>query len=76
MPAIGRAYVDLDRGIFYRLAEGHAETKKRQPPVPLPPRLLAHMRRWHERKLIARHFVEFNGAGVKSVKTGFKRRSA
>jgi integrase len=72
VPAIGRAYVDLDRGIFYRLAEGHAETNKRQPPVPLPPRLLAHMRRWRERKLIARHFVEFNGAGVQSVKTGFK----
>ena len=72
VPAIGRAYVDLDRGIFYRLAQGHAETKKRQPPVPLPPRLLTHMRRWHERKLIARHFVEFNGVGVQSVKTGFK----
>jgi integrase len=71
-PAIGRAYVDLDRGIYYRLAQGHAETNKRQPPVPLPPRLLAHMRRWKERKLIARHFVEFNGVGVKSVKTGFK----
>ena len=71
VPAIGRAYVDLERGIFYRLAEGHAVTNKRQPPVPLPPRLLAHMRRWHERKLIARHFVEFNGAGVQSVKTGF-----
>ena len=30
------------------------------------------MRRWKRFKLIARHFVEFDGEGVKSVKTGFK----
>jgi integrase len=71
--AIGRSYVDLDRGVFYRLAQGKAETNKRQPPVPLPKRLLTHMRRWKARKLIARHFVEFNGNGVLSVKTAFKR---
>ncbi|HEX7790246.1 MAG TPA: tyrosine-type recombinase/integrase [Afipia sp.] len=73
VPAIGRSYVDLDRGIFYRLAQGKAATNKRQPPVPIPPRLLAHMRRWKEREVIARHFVEFNGETVASVKTAFKR---
>jgi integrase len=71
-PAIGRSYVDLDRGVFYRRQQGKAETNKRQPPVPLPQRLLTHLRRWKRKKLIARHFVEFNGAGVQSVKTGFK----
>jgi integrase len=45
-PTEGRAYVDLDRGVFYRRADGERETKKRQPPVRLPDRLLAHMRRW------------------------------
>ena len=69
--AAGRSFVDLDRGIFYRLAEGQARTNKRQPPMPLPPRLLAHMRRWHERHLIVEYFVEFNGAPVASVKTAF-----
>lgn len=43
--AVGNSYVDLQRGIFYRLAHGHIQTKKRQTPVPLPPRLLAHMPR-------------------------------
>jgi integrase len=71
LPAIGRSYVDLGRGIFYRLATGKRATNKRQPPMPIPPRLLAHMRRWHDRRLIASHFVEWNGAGVKSVKTAF-----
>lgn len=72
LPAIGRSFVDLDRGIFYRLATGKRATNKRQPPVPVPPRLLAHMRRWKNRRQIASHFVEWNGAGVKSVTTAFR----
>jgi len=30
-----RSFVDLDSGVFYRLAEGTTETNKRQPPVKL-----------------------------------------
>jgi integrase len=72
IPAVGRSYVDLDAGLFYRKPTGKAATKKRQPTVPIPPRLLAHMRRWHARGLIKEHFVEFYGKPVKSVKTAFK----
>jgi hypothetical protein len=64
----GRSFVDLERGIFYRKQIGKRATKKRQPPAPVLPRLLAHMRRWTERKLIADCFVEFNGKPVASVK--------
>ena len=67
----GRSFVDLDRGIFYRRAQGARETNKRQPPVPIPPRLLAHMRRWKRTGIAVNHFVEWNGKGVASVKTGF-----
>jgi integrase len=73
VPAIGRSFVDLDAGLYYRKPAGSQETKKRRPTVPIPPRLLAHMRRWHERGLITEHFVEFNGKPVKTVKTAFKR---
>lgn len=45
-PTPGHGFVDYDRGIFYRRAAGARETRKRQPPVKLPVRLLAHMRRW------------------------------
>ena len=45
-PAIGRGYVDLERGVFYRRAQGTRETKKRQPSIRLNGRLLAHLRRW------------------------------
>jgi integrase len=68
----GRSFVDLDRGIFYRKPIGIRATNKRQTPAPVPPRLLAHMRRWTRLKLIADCFVEFNGKPVDSVKKGFR----
>lgn len=45
-PTPGRGFVDLERGVFYRKGQDVRETKKRQPPVRIPDRLLAHMRRW------------------------------
>lgn len=69
----GRSFVDLERGVYFRRAQGKRKTNKRQTPVPLPGRMLAHMRRWHRLGLIKTHFVEFNGLPVKSVKTGFTR---
>src|SRR5262245_46326612 len=68
----GRSHIDLERGIFYRLAEGARATNKRQPPVPLPRRLLAHLRRWASKGIIKVFFVEWNGRPVKSIKTAFK----
>jgi integrase len=68
----GRSFVDLEHGIFYRRAEGATPTKKRQPPAPIPPRLLAHLRRWHAKGVVNEHFVEWNGAAVASVKTALK----
>lgn len=65
--------MDLDRDIFYRKPIGKRATRKRQTPAPIPPRLLAHMRRWKERKLMAHGFVEFNGKAVTSLKKGFRR---
>ena len=68
----GHSFVDLEQGIYYRLAIGRRATNKRQSPAPLPPRLLAHMRRWVRRGIITTHFVEWHGAPIKSVKTGFR----
>jgi integrase len=71
MPTVGRGHVDLERGVFYRLAIGRRQTRKRQPPVKLPPRLLAHMRRWAARGLARKAVVEWNGKPVESVRKGF-----
>jgi integrase len=70
-PAVGRGYVDTDSGVFYRRRQGARQTNKRQPPVRLPARLLAHLRRW-KRLGIARHaVVEWNGKPVLSVRKSF-----
>jgi integrase len=68
----GRSFVDVESGLFYRLAEGKVQTKKRQTPVPIPPRLLAHLRRWATNGSMRGHVVEWSGDRVKSVKTAFK----
>ena len=71
-----RSLIDLESGLFYRLAEGAVATNKRQPPVRLPKRLLAHIRRWRDRWIIAQHVVEWDGLPVKSIKVGWKRAVA
>jgi hypothetical protein len=70
-PAIGRGYVDVERGLFYRRAEGARETKKRQSPIRLPQRLLAHLQRWHRLGIATHAVVEWNGKPVRSVRRGF-----
>ena len=68
----GRAWVDLDNGVFYRRAIGSRGKRKPQPPAPIPERLLAHLRRWHRLGLVNEYFVEWNGKPLKSVKTAFR----
>lgn len=71
-----RSFVDLESGIFYRLAEGATETNKRQPPAPIPPRLLAHIRRWKAKGIIASHIVEWRGEPVASIKNAWAQAVA
>jgi len=70
-PTAGRGWVDLDRGVFYRRAVGVRETKKRTPAIPLPPRLLAHLRRW--KRLGQTFAVEWNGEAIASPRKAFER---
>ena len=65
----GHGWIDLDRGVFYRRPPGQRETKKRQPPVPLPDGLLAHLRRWKRQG--QRFAVEWLGQPVQSVDKAF-----
>ena len=70
-PAIDRGYVDLECGVFHRRALGARETKKRQPPVRLPDRLLAHLRRWERLGIARQAVIEWNGKPVRSVRRAF-----
>lgn len=56
----GRPYIDLEAGVFYRSWDGErVAANKQAPPIRLPDRLLAHMRRWH--RLGAKYIVEYLG---------------
>lgn len=44
-----QAWVDLDKGMIYRRGKAERESAtKRRPVVKVPPRLLAHLRRWRD----------------------------
>jgi integrase len=47
-PSVTGGYVDLDRGIMYRRGTAQKETRKRQPPLRIPAKLLAHLKRWRQ----------------------------
>lgn len=71
IPTIGRGYLDLETGVFKRKPDNKKATSKRQPTVPVAPRLLAHIRRWHRLGISKRAVVEFNGRPVVNIKVGF-----
>jgi integrase len=69
-PTEGKGWIDVERGIFYRRPQGERETKKRRPPVPLPYRLLGHLRRW--KRLGQLYAVEWNGNPVRDCDRAFR----
>jgi integrase len=75
-PAIGRGHIALDAGVFYRRQQGSRQTKKRQTPVRLPERLLAHLRRWRRLGIAKHAVVEWNGKPVLSVRKSFRAAAA
>jgi integrase len=64
VPNTGGGWIDLEAGVIYRKGGATVDSSKRRPPVPIPPRLLPHLRRW--RRLTARYAVEYAGRPVKS----------
>lgn len=73
MPNTTGGWVDLKAGILYRRATGAVERGKRRPPLPIPPRLLPHLKRW--RKHTARFLIEWQGAEIASQERRAWRRA-
>jgi integrase len=71
IPAAGYGLVDTVNGVFYRRPRGKKKTKKRQPSIRIPPRFLAHARRWVRLGIAKNFLVEWNGRAVKRVNKGF-----
>jgi len=57
-------WIDLSAGVLYRRGTEAVETTKRRPPLPIPPRLLPHLRRW--RRLTAQFVIEYAGRPIAS----------
>ena len=62
--------IDLIGGTIDFNPPGRKQTKKRRPVIPVPPSLLAHLRRAHKRAS-SPYVIAYNGESVKGVKTGF-----
>jgi integrase len=80
LPGPGRSFVDLDQGLFYRRADGAAETTKRQPTVKIAATLAAMLTAWRADDMAAdppqTWVVHFEGGRIGSVKTGLARAVA
>jgi integrase len=64
MPNVEGGWIDLAAGVLYRRPTGAVDSIKRRPPVPIPPRLLPHLRRW--RRLTTRYVIEYAGRSIRS----------
>ena len=70
----GRAWIDLDHDMFFRLPEDQVEAdNKRYPAVRMPENLAAHIRRWRDRAKVNEYVVEWQGKPVSSIKTAWAR---
>jgi integrase len=71
-PATHTGWLDLDAGVFHRRGADERQTKKRRPPVRLPDRLVAHLRRWKRNG--QRYAVEWLGEPIGTgVEKAFRR---
>ena len=71
-PSKDRGWVDLQRGVFHRRPEDEEDAgNKRAPPIPIPGRLLAHLRRWKRLGISKHAVVEYNGQPVADIGKGF-----
>lgn len=64
VPNTDSGWIDLASGVLYRRASGAVDKGKRRPPVPITPRLLAHLRRW--RRSASTHVIEYAGRPITS----------
>lgn len=55
--------------MLYRRGAGERGSRKRQTPARMPPRLLAHLRRWHGMGGV--NIVSYQGGGIGDVRTAF-----
>lgn len=70
VPSTAGGWADLENGVIHRRGQGVAETSKRQPVLPIPTKLVPHLKRWRDadRKLGYIHVVHFQGESVTKLR--------
>jgi integrase len=63
-------WIDLERGILYRGAEGRVESNKRKPPCPIAAKLTRHLRAAKGRTI--RFSVEFRGERIQKLRNSWR----
>lgn len=64
-------WIDIDRGVLHRRAQGERESTKRKPPARLGRRILAHAKRWN-RLGDSRYIVHYGSEPVASLKRAWR----
>jgi integrase len=72
MPNTTGGWVDLERGVLHRRGSGQRETNKRQPPTRVPPKLLAHLRRWKRLDMGVRAIIRYEGLPITRIEKAFR----
>lgn len=65
-------HADLDKARLFRRPARQKETKKRQPTIRIPDRLLAHMRRWQRLDQGIQSIVHYQGEAVGRLEKSFR----
>jgi len=80
LPSTDSGWVDIEGGVIHRKPASRRQSKKRQPPVKIPPRLLAHLRRWRQQDLESRnpmvHVIHYGGQPVAKLRRSWDRACA
>jgi integrase len=78
LPSVDAGWVDLERGLIYRKGAGESESSKRRPPVPISPRLAAHLRRWAMQEQCKCNVISWGGLPIAKMRRAWHtaRRAA
>lgn len=70
-PQTQGGWIDLEAGLMYRQGPEDRQTRKRQPPVKLPRKLIAHCRRWRQDD--CRWVIHHNRQRIGTIWTGWDK---
>lgn len=74
VPSLTSGWIDVEHGIMHRVGARSRQTKKQQPSITLPHRLLVHARRWHRLDMAQNVgvVVHYKGRTVHDVRTSWE----